>query len=285
VKTPVLLCCGALVLATLAPAQQRSATVTSASAVAPAAAPAPAALTGPIERREYTLCHVGREITNRAALAATVGGLLTPNVGSFEYRADSRLLIVRDRASVLDAVAAVLARADQPRTQIQLDIRLVRIAPARAGAVLPEGGELAAGNVAVVDSARATAMLRLLKGAGADIVQAPQIVGLAGECATILVANKPRPRVIAGGGGVMNELGPDGFEVTIVPAIVDGGEVAMQLDLRTECAMPADTTFSLPLRLASGATAVFRKDAGPDRGVIVLVTPMVIADAAPASPR
>jgi len=235
-------------------------------------------VTQPIQQRSFCIRFVGSQITNRTSLLGDLTALLTPNVGSIEYFASQQVLVAKDTVEVLDAVAAAIAKADVQPTQILLDIRFVKLTnPQDVVRALAGSGQSCQEGVAVLDAEQVKTVLLRLKEGHAGITQAPQLVALADQVASIFIGNNKRSARVLPDGGAATPLDPDSIDIAVTPSVQAGtGRVALNLQLRSLFTSLDGAVLSQSLLLASGQTAVLQKFAAADVGAMLFVTPCII---------
>jgi hypothetical protein len=189
--------------------------------------------------------------------------LLTPDVGSYEFVAKGRRIVVKDTKQVVESFAALVAHFDKapavaPR-QLLLDIRFVEtrnaslwkesIAPA-AGATKSDFGSLTAKGAASV-------MTVVQKDARSSIVRAPKLVALDHQAASVFVGDSSTAASKA-----------QSYRASVVPHIVPGTD---RVILEVGEGKPARQVL-----VRCGQTVVYRSFDAAKREVMVFVTPRTI---------
>lgn len=269
----------------------------------------------------------------RFTLLDTLRGMLTPEVGTLEYIAETNAIMVKDTKPVVEAVQKAIDLVDVEPSQIQLDVRFVTTTnddvldfgispggngwtaslglgqiPTRLPFDLGAGGwddSLIAndtgtgpftdetqnfGNTTIpsvvfgaLNFQQVSATLRLLKkDARSEIVQAPQIVALDHQTATIFVGEAVRyaqARVEQGqAGGLLLALeeGDEspvnvGFQLLTTPHIVPGTDkVIMQVVPQRTALTGTGSTATAP-----AGFDVFQVGGGTDAGAGSIALPRV----------
>lgn len=239
---------------------------------------APRVVTTPVQQRLFCIRFAGRKITNRTALLGELTALLTPNVGSLEYFAAQQVLVARDTASVLEAVAAAVAKADIEPAEILLNIRVVKLTdPQSVTRALAGTGQSCEAGVAVLDAEQVKAAFVRLKQEHASITHAPQLVALANQVASIFIGDNKRSARVQPDGGAATPLDADSIDITVTPTVQAGtDQVALNFQLRTLFTSLDGAVFSQAMLIGTGQTAVLQKFAAPDVGAMVFVTPCII---------
>lgn len=194
--------------------------------------------------------------------------------GQLTYLDRVRTVLVQDTPAAVHAVEVLLSHLDRAPRQVLLDVQVVHTTNPqihREGIQLNDrvirDGDL------VLNPGEADALRMLLaRDVQTYLVQAPRVLQRDGDLAIVQVgAHDAAPT--RGAGRVMEASArrAAGFEVEVVPEVLSGSRVALQMTVRV-----AGRTLQRDLLVRSGYTRVFRDFAAPDDGVLVLVTPRLV---------
>lgn len=259
-----------------------TAIVAQAAGVAAAEASAPAAKAGPVEKRSFPIQFVGRQLTSGGTLLRGLAASLTENLGCLEYSPKTGLLVAEDTTEALDKIATQLRICDVKPEEVFLEIRVVRLADPKIVERALEGtGQSCEKGLAMLDSTHVTAVLRRLKQEPVRITQAPQLVAIANEMASIFVGTK-NPAVGQPDGSWVAPLDADSFDICVLPTIVTGTQqVRLDLQMRSQFTAADGGVVCQPMVVPPGKTVVFQKFAAADRGALVMVTPTILRESTP----
>ncbi len=248
-----------MALGVLAPVQ-------AAPQLSPIASPAAASVEAGhmLEVRELCITYLD-DAQARAAIAAA-RGCLTP-AGRLEWRADRRVVSVRDVPAIADTVARLIERLDTPPAQVFVDVQLVSTTNAdlHAEGIVVDGKVLKDG-VGTLLPTQKTAVLELLaKDPKSRVRQLPKVIALDRQEATLFVGERRRGQP------------DDGVEVAVRPMCVGGTDrIVLDLEFAAPEATGLDDTTPRLAVVPSGHTVVVRAFSAADRGALLLVTPRLM---------
>lgn len=258
------------------------------SAVAEASAPVtqpvtqPVTPTDPLEKRSFPIRFVGRQLTTGGTLLRSLATNLTENRGSLCYSATTGLLVAEGTQVALDKIAAQLKGCDVQPEEVFLEIRVIRLTNASSmERALAGTGQDCAQGVALLDSTQVTAVMQRLKQEPVKVIQAPQVVALENEVATIFVGKKTSA-VMQPDGGWVSPMTTDSIEICVLPTI-DKSTKRIRLDLQMRSLFTAADggVVCQPMSVLSGQTVVFQRFAAADSGALVMVTPSILRESTP----
>lgn len=277
---PTLVCL--LATSTVAFSQTPGSTVAEASAPVAQSVAQSVVPTAPLQKRSFPIRFVGRQLTTGGTLLRSLATNLTENRGSLSYSALTGQLVAEDTQVALDKIAAQLKVCDVPPEQVFLDIRIIQLTnTSSVERALAGTGQDCAQGVALLDSTQVTAVMRRLKQEPAKVIQAPQLVALANEVATIFVGKKT-PVVMQPDGGWVSPMTSGSFEICVLPTIDNGTErIRLDLQMRSLLTAADGGVICQPMSVTSGSTVVFQKFATADSGALVMVTPSILRESTP----
>lgn len=268
-KLPLVLLCLPLFSA-LAQAQAPVAGVAEASAAA--------TKPGEVVERSFQIRFLGNQLTMRGAMLNRLSAMLTDNLGSMQYCAETGILKVSDTPPVLDRVMRELADRDLQPAQIFIDVKIVQLAdPKTVERVLAGTGQTREEGAAVLQQTQLQTVLASLKSEKVEITQAPKLVALADQTCSIFIGDGRRDLQATADGGASAPLDADTLDLSFTPTIEPGTKrVRLSLQMRSLLAAQDGSILSRHLAAASGDTLVFQQFAASDRGAMVFVTPTII---------
>jgi hypothetical protein len=241
-----------------------------------------------IEERRFVVATIGREITEHGRVIASLGRLLTPNVGTLLYDSNTSTLTVRDTPAAVEAIATHLKVMDVARPSVQIAVEFVRFRDAELlTGWLTEAGAAPRNGISLVPPGLEDKFSAFLRAAGLETTRLPTAsipVERSTRMSYRVSTDRARPTL---DGGVAQQLLSKEIELYAAPCIDAMQRLTLSLTLRvgpdSRRAQNDDAPHGrldsrscmFQVGAASGQIAVVQLPTDPD--TVMVVTPDVIS--------